>query len=475
MFLGMDTLLHAFGAMSFELQAAVDASVDAMLAAFEASVDASVALAEARVHCLCICVRSPAKAGNWYEIPLGPRTPEEILTPSTELVDLVQMATIASRHQSGELIWASWVPAARKSSIGHGSTLVMLNPDGASKIAGAMQMRMDDGKIDPLTKHRPMAPHHFDLVLRDWLRDGQAAEANPIQYCYVYPPIGNYKTHLSGCEPGLATGAGRENDWVKAWTCQGTRRSQDPQSRDKYLARLTKKGEPVWITKFDLDQESARHQFTWCSCWAGQGYPPMPRDDWIQAMGENDERVKFAQEGHRERAPGSEASQLPSNSAGTAALLGEPCEVVASSSDGAQRGAEVATASRGRTREARNKGHLVFQRTLRFWVYLDSGRADAILTEDLPAASVKELESRGLLASGSANINYHLAVNAPRARESRGDVDGPGRSSPPDWREGPPRRGALAEDRSEQEGDEAAASSSSRRPTAPLWSPRRRT
>ena len=81
MFWGVETLLHSAGAMSFGLQAAVDASVDAMLAAFEVSVDASVALAEARVHCLCICVRSPTKAGKWYRIPLGPRTPEEILTP----------------------------------------------------------------------------------------------------------------------------------------------------------------------------------------------------------------------------------------------------------------------------------------------------------------------------------------------------------------------------------------------------------
>ena len=253
MFWGMDTLLHAFGAMSFELQAAVDASVDAMLAAFEASVDASVAWAEARVLCLCICVRSPAKVGNWYEIPLGPRTPEEMLTPSMELIDVVQMATIASRHQSGELIWASWVPAARKSQIGHASTLVMLNTDGAVKIAAAMLTRMDDGSVNPSTNSRYMKPGTFDVVLRDWLMNGQP-ETNPMKYLYVYPPVGNYKTDLSGCEVGLATGDGRENNWEKAWTCPGTRKTKDPKGRDKYLARLTKKGEPTWIVKFDLDQ-----------------------------------------------------------------------------------------------------------------------------------------------------------------------------------------------------------------------------
>ena len=44
----------------------------------------------------------------------------------------------------------------------------------------------------------------------------------------VAPQCRNVKT-------GLATGAGRENDWKKAWTCRGTRKSQDPKGRDKYL------------------------------------------------------------------------------------------------------------------------------------------------------------------------------------------------------------------------------------------------
>ena len=426
--------------------------------------------------CLCICVRSPAKVGNWYEIPLGPRTPEEMLTPSTELMDVVQMATIASRHQSGELIWASWCPAARKSQIGHGSTLVMLTADAACKIAAAMEMRMDDGSIEPSTKGRYMKPGHFDVVLRDWLMDGQP-ETNPIKYCYVYPPIGNYKTHLSGCEVGLATGAGRENDWLKGWSCPGTRKSQDPKGRDKYLARLTKKGEPTWIVKFDLDQASARHEFTWCSCWAGPGYPPMPRGLWLEAMGEHDERVRFARECHRARPPGSEALLLPSTMQGTAAPGREPVEVVAasSSSDGAQGGAGLATAPKKGKRERRNTGHLVFQRTLRFWVYMDSGKADVILTDQLPAASVKEMQSRGLLSSNSANMNWQLAVNAPRARDPRVDGDAPMRSSQPVWRAGSLRRDAPAEDSGEEEGVEAAASSSFWRPTAPRWSPRRRT
>ena len=82
---GVENLLHPAGAMSFVFQAAVEASVDSMLAAFEASVDASVAWAEARGLCLCISVRSPTKVGNCYEIPLGPLTPKEMLTPSLEL------------------------------------------------------------------------------------------------------------------------------------------------------------------------------------------------------------------------------------------------------------------------------------------------------------------------------------------------------------------------------------------------------
>ena len=177
-----------------------------------------------------------------------------------------------------------------------------------------------------------------------------------------------------------------------------------------------------------------------------------------------------------EQTPGSEALLLPPGMQGTAAPGGEPIEVVAAtlSSDGAQGGAGLATAPKKRTRERRNAAQLVFHPTLRFWVYMDSGKADVILTDQLPAASVKEMQSRGLLSRNSANMNWQLAVNAPRARDPRADGDAPGRSSQPAWRAGPPRRDAQAEDSGEQEGVEAAASSSSWRPTAPPWSPPRR-
>ena len=90
-------------------------------------------------------------------------------------------------------------------------------------------------------------------------------------------------------EVGLATGAGRENNWEKGWTCPGTRKSQDPKGRDKYLARLTWKGEPTWIVKFVLDQESARRQFTWrllgwlIAAQYGQS-PAAATEDLLQAL-----------------------------------------------------------------------------------------------------------------------------------------------------------------------------------------------
>ena len=71
----------------------------------------------------------------------------------------------------------------------------------------------------------------------------------------VAPQCRNVKT-------GLATGAGRENDWKKAWTCRGTRKSQDPKGRDKYLGRLTRKGEPEWIAKFDLEALVIAHELS---------------------------------------------------------------------------------------------------------------------------------------------------------------------------------------------------------------------
>ena len=152
----------------------------------------------------------------------------------------------------------------------------MLNTVGAFKIARAMQMRMDDGSIDPSTTSRPMKPGHFDVVIKKLLRDGQP-ETMPINYCCVYPPILNYKTHPSGCEPGLATGAGKRRTGKRAGRAEGRGSHKTQKGRDKYLAWLTTTGEPEWIATFDLDLESARHEFTWLSCWAGTGYPPMPR------------------------------------------------------------------------------------------------------------------------------------------------------------------------------------------------------
>ena len=53
------------------------------------------------------------------------------------MADLVRIANLAARKESGGLVWASWVPESRKSQIGHGSTLLMLNPEGAFQIATA--------------------------------------------------------------------------------------------------------------------------------------------------------------------------------------------------------------------------------------------------------------------------------------------------------------------------------------------------
>ena len=113
----------------------------------------------------------------------------------------------------------------------------------ADRPRGRLQDCHDDAAAGGRRQNRrPMVPGHFDVVLRDWLLYGFSSNrafmvlGRPV----VAPQCRNVKT-------GLATGAGRKNDWKKAWTCRGTRKSQDPKGRDKYLGRLTRKGEPEWI------------------------------------------------------------------------------------------------------------------------------------------------------------------------------------------------------------------------------------
>ena len=85
---------------------------------------------------------------------------------SSNLADLVWWATVAHRHQMGNLVWV-W----------KGSHLIMLSKEGFIQLSEAFS----EGEIER---------GHIDLVLKAWLASGNTAQR--VGACYVYPQMGGY-------------------------------------------------------------------------------------------------------------------------------------------------------------------------------------------------------------------------------------------------------------------------------------------
>ena len=94
-----------------------------------------------------------------------------------------------------------------------------------------------------------------------------------VRACYIYPPIGNYTTHVSGCDLKFAKGAGRPNCWQDRWTCPGTIIEDDPQKRQKlFMAWDGDKGHTeVGSAVVDINVCDHIQLF---SFWEGPGAPP---------------------------------------------------------------------------------------------------------------------------------------------------------------------------------------------------------
>ena len=155
--------------------------------------------------------------------------------------DLVSVVTKAARLHHGDLVWMTWQPGqgeVKKGStkIRSGAMLISLSMNGAKALSSAIESGM-------------MPVDHWDQVLLRYLY-----EKAPNFASYVLPPIGNYCEHVSGCEPEFSESP-RPTCWDTKWVCPGTRRSEDPQKRDKWLVVMAKKGQGTWLSKFDLEKD----------------------------------------------------------------------------------------------------------------------------------------------------------------------------------------------------------------------------
>ena len=168
------------------------------------------------------------------------------------VADLVRWATVAHREGCGNLVWIGWVPHKKPSHMHHGGHCLLLSKDGMVKVAEAM----GNGGI---------AKGHIDLKLRCWLQ--QPGVSKDVGACYIFPPLGGYIQHESGCDPqqyGSHT-AGRPSLFDDGNPAYGTRVAHDPKHRTKWLIQFAPKAaDRVWIATPD-DATLASDECLWRS------------------------------------------------------------------------------------------------------------------------------------------------------------------------------------------------------------------
>ena len=185
------------------------------------------------------------------------------------------MSILAHRLGRGNIVWACWQPGLAGVEIGDrmrvnsGAMFIMMTPAGAKII---MRQIHDDEN----SKKGPMRPWHYDLALKGFLCDPQINEY--ARACYIFPPVGNYTQHTSGCDPNFSTGSGRPNCWGEDWCCPGTTVQEDPQRRPKIFMTWDGDHGHRELGSAVVDEEVAGH-LEWHSWWAGAGPAPTYRPD----------------------------------------------------------------------------------------------------------------------------------------------------------------------------------------------------
>lgn len=191
--------------------------------------------------------------------------------------DLVSFVTQASRCSHGDIVWMTWQPGQGEvkkgiTKIKSGAMLLALSVKGAGVVSEAIRTK----KIDT---------YHFDLELLKFVM----AHGSKV-FSYVFPPLGNYSSHISGCETEYKE-TPRPSCWDAKWVCPGTRRQQDPQKRDKYLAFPKKSGNPDWLSLVDLEKDYEK--LCWKSFWS---VPDLPRPDQRRKVSSSADRASSSHE-----------------------------------------------------------------------------------------------------------------------------------------------------------------------------------
>lgn len=183
-----------------------------------------------------------------------------------EVADMIRLATFCHRQKRGQIIWASYNCFDWSGEkVGFGSQFMMLGKQGARDIAHAI-----------MNEPTAIQANHVDLFFKHWLRQSIALQKR-VNFCLVYPPVGNYSEHVSACEFQKDKKKPKPNHrkpkWEELWCCPGTRvqddyiHSSNPEYcfRDKFIGGIKQNGWSGFWQPLPPDHKLHSDEYLWLS------------------------------------------------------------------------------------------------------------------------------------------------------------------------------------------------------------------
>ena len=170
-----------------------------------------------------------------WSVAQRPESKASELEVSQELRDMVQICNRAAKIGRGHVVWFGWCPQGKQKSIpAFASHLLAMSKYGAK----TMLESMEAGKLKK---------GHWDRVLRAWLVERNFQNPKVLGGSFVWPTVGFFQTHQSGCEPGIgARVAHWDGNYIQAGVAP-----QKPGDKDRWLAcwPANEKGGAEWLEK----------------------------------------------------------------------------------------------------------------------------------------------------------------------------------------------------------------------------------
>ena len=174
---------------------------------------------------------------------------------SQELRDCVQICNRAAMIGRGHVVWFGWMAKSgkRKSVPSYASHLIAVSKEGAA----AMLRSMETGHLEK---------GHWDIVVRNWLVKQNFQNPKVMGGCFVWPTVGSFQGHQSGCCPDVGF---RGERWTDTCIQEGVRPFK-PDHRHRWLAcwPSDEKGGAEWLEQICFDSRD--------NVWITQ----LPPDRW---------------------------------------------------------------------------------------------------------------------------------------------------------------------------------------------------